>query len=754
MHRGKRSILISAPTGSGKTCLTAHMLKAAQQKNKAAWFIVHRRELIKQSIREFNKVGVPHGVVSAGFLEAKRLPIQIAGIQTLIRRLNRYREPSLIIHDECFVGDVEILTDKGFIRFDKLNKNEIVAQVEDDGSICFISPEKFIEQRYDGKIIDFISDEKINISCTPKHDFIFRRTGCEKNLYKKDHAENMKLTWKLPVASWKKTKIIYKLSNFEKFLIALQADGSQRRNTLNHYCFEFSLTKDRKIKRLFDICLDENLYINEVKRYKRKRRFLIKSNLKATKNVFDFFDLTKISQEKARAIIEEMVCWDGHVSNESSYYYSSVNEKCVDFYQAVSVIAGYKSNKSIQIDNRKESYKNVHRLFIKKNINEITTQGVKKNIRDFNGKIYCVKVPSGKIIVRRNGKILITGNCHHCAAGSWKKIFEAFPQAFHIGLTATPMRLDGKGLGNYFDEIVYGPSVQWLIDNKFLSPYRIFAPAKPNTDNLHTRMGDFVTAELDTLVDRPTITGDAIKHYKKLCNGARAVVFCVSIKHSEHVVNQFNEAGIPAEHVDGETAPEKRDRAIKRFRSGEIKILSNVDLFGEGFDLPAMEAVIMLRPTQSLGLYLQQCGRSLRYVEGKTAIILDHAGNCERHGLPCEDRNWTLDKAMPYQKKSETDGLTVRVCPKCFAAQPSGQPICTFCGYEFPIASREIEQKDGELVEIDPAVLRRKRLRAQGQCKTIDDLVEEGKRRGYKRPRLWAQYVFNARQEKKLRGEL
>ena len=151
-------------------------------------------------------------------------------------------------------------------------------------------------------------------------------------------------------------------------------------------------------------------------------------------------------------------------------------------------------------------------------------------------------------------------------------------------------------------------------------------------------------------------------------------------------------------------------------------------------------------------MYLQQAGRVLRPAPGKhEAIILDHAGNCERHGLPDEERNWelTMDK---NSKKSKSDNISVKVCPQCFAAQFSGKPECGYCGYTFPIQSREVEEKEGELVEVDPATLRRKRMQSQGRCKTLEDLAEEGRKRGYKRPNLWAKYVFNARQAKLVRG--
>jgi len=442
MKQGIKSILITSPTGSGKTILTASMLKTCASKNMSAWFIVHRVELIRQSIQAFHDVGVRHGIIASGFQEAKRLPIQIASMQTLARRLDRYRKPQLIIYDEC----------------------------------------------------------------------------------------------------------------------------------------------------------------------------------------------------------------------------------------------------------------------------------------------------------------------HHLPSGTWSKVFDHFPDAFHIGLTATPERLDGAGLGNHFQKMVHGKSVKWLIENGYLSPYRIYAPSSISTRGVHTRMGDFVKSELSELVDKPTITGCAIENYKKYCNKKRAIVFASSIEHSKHIVSQFNNNGIQAAHVDGGTEKNERIRLFEEFKKGNILILSNVDIAGEGVDVPAIEAVILLRPTQSLGMFLQQVGRSLRIFEGKKeAIILDHVGNVVRHGLPDEERNWSLS-AEKRKKKQEGDNLHVKVCQKCFSALESFNKKCPYCGYEFEVQSRKIEEVEGELVEVDYAELRRKRLSAQGQCKTLEDLIEEGKKRGYKRPHWWASNVFKARQQKKVMG--
>ncbi len=366
-----------------------------------------------------------------------------------------------------------------------------------------------------------------------------------------------------------------------------------------------------------------------------------------------------------------------------------------------------------------------------------------------------VQIASVQTLARRFEKMktprmIVWDEAHHVAAGSWSKVYAAYPKAFHVGLTATPERLDGTGLGEWFKEMINGPAVAWLIEEGFLCSYRLYAPGGVSTEGVGTRMGDFARAELNAAADKPTITGDAIKHYQRLASGKRAVVFCVSIEHSKHVVAQFNAAGIPAAHVDGETDTNERDQRIEQFQRGEILILSNVELFGEGFDLPAIEVAILLRPTQSLGLYLQQVGRALRPSPDKDgAIILDHAGNCARHGLPDEDRDWSLE-GRHRRGGADQAGSSVRICPKCFAAQFPGTTACRHCGAVFDSEARKVEQAEGDLVEVDATAIRRARMKEQGQAQTFEDLVELGRKRGYRRPHIWAKHLFNFRQSKKL----
>jgi DNA repair protein RadD len=268
--------------------------------------------------------------------------------------------------------------------------------------------------------------------------------------------------------------------------------------------------------------------------------------------------------------------------------------------------------------------------------------------------------------------------CHHLPAPGWSSIQDAFGEAFHIGLSATPRRLDGQGLRSHFDFMVRGPSVRWLQRRGHLSLCRHFAPRSTlDLSGVRTRLGDYHKGDLSAAVDRSSIDDDGVSAYQRFAKGRRMIVFGTSIEQSERVVDRFNSAGIPAEHVDGKTPAGDRDAAIARFERGETLVLSNVEIFGEGFDVPAVEAILMLRPTKSLGLYLQMAGRALRPAAGKPhAIIIDLVGNYTRHGLAEDDREWSLD-APASEPENHSRRLTV--CAACdLVAEHRGS--CTVCG--------------------------------------------------------------------------
>ena len=348
--------------------------------------------------------------------------------------------------------------------------------------------------------------------------------------------------------------------------------------------------------------------------------------------------------------------------------------------------------------------------------------------------------------------LIICDEAHHVAGGNmWSQIIRRYRTAKVLGVTATPVRLDGCGLGSQFDRLLIGPSVSELIAGGYLAKPRVFAPPSVDTSGLHVRAGDFKADESSALMDVPSITGDALAHYKKHGERQPALIFCTSVAHAHHVAEKFRLHGIPSIALDAGTSHDVRRMAVKDFRDKKILALASCDLFSEGFDAPGVHIGIMLRPTASLGLFLQQVGRVLRPADGKQyATILDHAGNTQRHGLPDEYREWALDKDIAPKKKP--DNTSIKVCPKCFAASPSRAAFCVECKHEFEVKPRQsLTEKEGELVEITAVELAKKReRREQGRAATLEQLKEIARIKGHKPG--WAEHVLAGRMAKANKG--
>lgn len=328
--------------------------------------------------------------------------------------------------------------------------------------------------------------------------------------------------------------------------------------------------------------------------------------------------------------------------------------------------------------------------------------------------------------------LIITDENHHALASSYRKIYEYFHSVKRIGVTATPIRLNGSGLGDVNDILILGPTVSELIEWGNLSDYRYFAPSLIDTSSLHVRAGEFKQDEVDEEFKK-VIWGDVIEHYRMLADNKQAICYCYNINRSKRMADEFNQHGITASHIDGDTNKSERNEIINKFRSGDIKILCNVDLISEGFDVPDCEAVILLRPTKSLSLYIQQSMRCMRFKPGKTAVIIDHVGNVERFGLPDMDREWSLnpirDKA---QAKTE---FPIRQCNLCFTVFSGKVKTCPECGKENIHTAKEIEEiKEAELKEVKRQEEQRITLdyRDSGDCKNINELAIYAKNMGYK----------------------
>lgn len=312
----------------------------------------------------------------------------------------------------------------------------------------------------------------------------------------------------------------------------------------------------------------------------------------------------------------------------------------------------------------------------------------------------------------------------HFAGETNKKIADFYHAAgaFTIGLTATPRYPNGDGMGDCYDSMVSGPSLRWLIENKRLSDYRLFAPSRPDLSAVKKVAGDYAKGQLaDFMEHDKVLIGDAVKHYREHAVGRLAVAYCTSRKHSQMTAQAFRDAGIPAAHVDGDTPDNEMLRILRAYAQREILVLCNADLLLFGFDLAAavgmpvtIECMIDLRPTMSLTLQRQKNGRVLRYKD-YPAIILDHGGNINLHGLPCDEIDWTLEAKQSRETREKDDERVsaVRQCsgghrdgpdlgekmkPCYFAHNPA--PRCPNCGAWYSVQSRMVEQVDGELVEV------------------------------------------------------
>lgn len=363
------------------------------------------------------------------------------------------------------------------------------------------------------------------------------------------------------------------------------------------------------------------------------------------------------------------------------------------------------------------------------------------------------QVASVQTLVRRLKKvrepdILIIDEAHHATSATFSAIIKAYPKAVVIGTTATPQRLDGRGLGDVFDCLIEGPSVQYLIDNGFLArPIYYAPPSRVDTSKLHITAGDFNRHEIEALMDVPVITGDAVDHYNRICPGKPSIAFCTSIKHCESVAEQFRAVGYRWETIDGNMSEAMRIDRIAALGNGRLHGLCSADLIGEGVDVPVVVAALLLRPTASLALALQQIGRVLRPADGKpNAFIIDHVGNLFRHGLAEETREWTLDAATRRKRRAADPGMTNKQCKRCYAVHAPA-PVCPQCGFVYAIQSREVDVVEGTLEQVTAAqVLDRRQQWEVAAANTREGLEAIAKARGHKP--AWVDMIMRARAQK------
>lgn len=326
-----------------------------------------------------------------------------------------------------------------------------------------------------------------------------------------------------------------------------------------------------------------------------------------------------------------------------------------------------------------------------------------------------VQVASVQTLIKRpywgGEKMLVyRDEAHRRAAATDEQVFARYEHAYHVGLTATPYRLDGKGLGGYYDAIVECVTPGDLIDSGFLVDPTVYAAPEPDMKGVRKRAGEYVAADLQDGCTK--LVGEVVPTWRKRAEGLSTIVFAVDRAHSQRIVEAFTEAGVPAMHIDGTTPPKIRRRALRRLATGELLVISNCDLLTEGFDGASycpegetyrpLACLIAARPTASMGLWFQMVGRITR--PGKAeAIVLDHGGNTTRHGFLRDHHSFTLDGEVQGKKIKGFNPPPMKRCTGCAAMVPAGAATCEECGEPFE-GAREVEHVEGELVQLERKV--------------------------------------------------
>lgn len=351
-----------------------------------------------------------------------------------------------------------------------------------------------------------------------------------------------------------------------------------------------------------------------------------------------------------------------------------------------------------------------------------------------------VQVASVQTLIRRQlpqAQVIIIDEAQHTPGSSFRRIIDSYPNARRVGLTATPFRLDGQGLGDTFGELVVAAWPDELCKDGTLIEPRVYAPPAADFSSIRVRMGDYDKAALAKAIDRPKLVGDVVETWIKNAAGRKTVLFAVNVNHSRHIIDAFKASGIAAEHIDGATPKDERRNALARLATGKLVVLSNCMVLTEGWDLPSLECAIIARPTASLCLHLQMIGRIMRACDGKAgAIVLDHAGNFHRHGRVTQRLEYSLSGSV--RQSSASGGTGLRTCPKCYRMVLSSRSQCPECGFVFATAIELPETEAGELVEVTGIAVAARQEQMQAYWTLL--MSQLGQRKF-----AWAKYTFRSR---------
>lgn len=416
-----------------------------------------------------------------------------------------------------------------------------------------------------------------------------------------------------------------------------------------------------------------------------------------------------------------------------------------------------KGNRVMFIIHRKEVLAQAKSTFEQQNVNmNLATMGM-------------VQMLTRRVKKLAEPQLILIDEAHHALSQSYRRIIDAFPNAYILYFTATPIRTGHDQLDQIADDIIIGKSIKWLTQHHFLAPFHYYGLGDIDRSKLRKSNSDYSSQSMNEAISHQ-IYGHIVEQYQRLANGKQAVVYCHSIESAKKVTEQFSQVGITAAEIDGSTDSKVRERLVQRFRDQQLTILANVNLFTEGVDLPNVDCVIIARPTSSLALYLQFSMRCLNPRKGKTAIIIDHVDNFLTFGLPNNDRDWSeaiVTKDKRKAKTSTDNGPAIAQCNYCFGTFYRDQisdGCCPLCGHELKKETKDYKIVNVDLQEIkeNQAVKHRKEMikkilddqvmanvadKSIGQLHELKEFQAYAKLHGYQPG--WAWYQFNNRRKKK-----
>lgn len=759
---GKRRVLIVAPTGAGKTVVAAHIIQSAFQRNSRVLFIAHRRELINQSFTKLLDAGIESkniGVVMGN--DPRRNPgacIQVASIDTLRNRAKPRAD--LVFFDECFPAGTRV----SGRPIESYQVGDFVQSFNHEtGETEFRRVNHVFRSKPSALVtVHFQSGEKL--TCTAGHP-VFTQLG---------YVQAIQLT-----------------SDHKVVRDDQAEDVLCMRHRLQHVCdarlLESVFFSQASSKASARHCAMQSLSegcspSGQATSPRKSEHRLLLTRVQAVisePGVHKRWPATGGMEQKVCRCADDNQQSDALPRNTSQNERNTASDQAQAAYSwrqrqadgnPSADVSGSPAvaNRTCGPDSQREKQRLARTLqdrhcscrthgchrsgWTKPPCNEPTNLGPAQ--RRVLGVDWVDRVevhergsaggfeplcPDGLVYnleVEGNHNYFAEGvlvhNCHRSLARSYVDVVNYYPNAVHLGLTATPYRADGKGLGDVYEEIVVVSSPRELIEEGFLVEPRVLSVPEnqlPDLSKVKTRAGDYNAEQLGEAVNQKHLVGSIVEHWLEFASNVPTVCFAVNVEHSKSIVQKFIDAGIAAEHLDANTSPEDRAAILKRLNDGVTRIVSNCNVLCEGWDQPSVKCAILARPTKSTGMYLQQAGRILRPFQGVPAIILDHAGNARVHGLPQQDREFSLESK---KKRAQSSSPPTRTCPSCYAILEGGTKVC-MCGFEFPPPPiTETNEIDGRLEVVKDDINERRAFYMQ--C------VQECERRGNKPGR--AAYLY------------